>query len=113
MAIKTTDVLIPENAPYRPPVVTQDLVWSLKGLNAGDADAGQQTLALHWIITELCKTYDFPFRPGENDRDTNVAIGKMFVGQQLVAILNMPNEKIAKLPRLRPMGESDDEIPNR
>ena len=113
MPIKRAPVILAANSPILPPPRSQEVAWSLKGLSAGDADSGQQGLALRWIIHQLCGTYDFPYRP-DSERDTNIALGKQFVGQQIVALINMTPEQITKLPKLGPStpGE-DDELPNR
>ena len=113
MPIKRAPVVLAANSPILPPPRSQETAWALKGLLAGEADSGQQGLALRWIINQLCATYDFPYRP-DSERDTNIALGKQFVGQQIVALINMTPEQITKLPKLAAAtsGE-DDELPNR
>ncbi|MCC6172066.1 MAG: hypothetical protein IT481_08560 [Gammaproteobacteria bacterium] len=62
---------------------------ALKALQAGNANSGQQQMALRWIVAAAAGTYDQPFRPGAGgDRDTAFACGRMFVGQQIVKQLN-------------------------
>jgi hypothetical protein len=113
MPIKRAPVILAANPPILPPLRAQETAWALKGLMAGEADAGQQNLALRWIINQLCATYDFPYRP-DSERDSHIALGKMWVGQQIVALINMTPEQITRLPKLGPStpGE-DDEIKNR
>lgn len=108
-AIKRKPIEVAENAPYLPPPVTQELVWSLKGLVGGEADKGQQTMAMQWIIYTLCKTYELPYFPGlDGARDGDFAKGKMFCGQQIVKLVNMPLDMVTKLPRLSARSDEDD-----
>ena len=111
MAARIKPVVIPSNASYLPPQLTQEICWALKGLNSGEADAGQQSLAISWIIQELCKTYDWPFRP-ESVRDTDIALGRQFCGQQLVRAINLTTDQVARLPKMRPSANNDEELPN-
>lgn len=60
---------------------------AIKALNAGNANEGQQRIALRWIIEMAAGTYDQPFRPGAPD-ETAFACGRMFVGQQIRKQLN-------------------------
>lgn len=76
-------------APWLPVDYELSDVTALQALARGDADPDQQRRALKWIINSAAATYDFPFRPGADDRDTNVALGRQFVGQQIVKLLNL------------------------
>ena len=110
--MKKKPVELAANSPVLPLTPTQDVVYALKALVAGAADAGQQGLAMRWIVNALCGTYDFSYRP-DSQRDTDVALGKQFVGQQLVRLVNMPVDRVATLPKMggATPGE-DDELPN-
>ncbi len=108
MPVKTSPVILPANSPVLPPRRFQETAWALKGLNGGEADKGQQTMALAWIIRELCGTYDMPYRPGAPG-DSDFAMGKMHVGQQIVALINMSPEQIARLPRMGATTQEDDD----
>jgi hypothetical protein len=67
---------------------------AIKAVNAGNANEGQQRIALRWIIEMAAGTYDQPFRPGVGgDRDTAFACGRMFVGQQIVKQINTVRTK--------------------
>ena len=62
---------------------------AIRALAAGTASAAQQRAALDWIIHVLCRTYDEPFRPGEEGRrDTDFALGMAHVGRELVKHAN-------------------------
>lgn len=80
---------IAEHAPWKPPVADPADTAALQALARGNATMDQQKRALDWIVLKACGTYDFAYRPGESDRDTNVALGRQFVGQQIVKQLKM------------------------
>lgn len=84
----------PKNAPYLPPPYDAADAFALKALQAGTANEAQQQRALRWIIETAAATYDLPYRPNQDggDRDTAFAAGKMFVGQQIVKLLNIKPE---------------------
>ena len=62
---------------------------ALQALARGDASPEMQRRALNWVIRQACGTYDFAYRPGQNDRDTNLALGRQFAGQQIVKLLGL------------------------
>ena len=94
----------PIGAPYREPDMTQEVAWAFKALGAGKASEAEQGLVLRFIVATVCEFYDNPYR--DNDRDTNFALGKKFVGEIIFKAVNMPTEQIAKLPRFA-SGSSD------
>jgi hypothetical protein len=62
---------------------------AIRALSTGTASAGQQRQALDWIIKVACRTYDEPFRPGDDGRrETDYALGMAHVGRQLVKHAN-------------------------
>lgn len=77
---------------YLPPPADTKVRAAIRRLARGEATKDQQMLALNWIITRAAYTYDFHFRPSEDggERDTAFALGRAFVGQQIVKIINMP-----------------------
>ena len=75
------------SAPWLPVEYELADATALQALQTGTASPDQQKRALDWIIRKAAATYDFPFRPGDNDRDTNIALGRQFVGQQIVKLL--------------------------
>jgi hypothetical protein len=89
--------------PARPkpkPIATANAAWlpaayeladitAVQAMQRGDASADQQRRALGWIINQACKTYDFAFRPGADDRETNLALGRQHAGQQIVKLLHL------------------------
>lgn len=109
MAVKVVPVTIPANSPLLPAPCTREVVWALKSLATGEAIKDEQSLAIRWIIHDLCKTYDMPYFPGPDGvRDGDFAKGKMHVGQQLIRLINMSPEDANKLPRLAPATSEDD-----
>ena len=84
--------IAPAAEPWSPVPFDRATVFALKALQDGKASEGQQKRALAWIIHQAAATYDLPFRPGgpEGDRATVFATGRMFLGQQLVKLLNLP-----------------------
>ncbi len=110
--VKTTAVVLPANSPLLEPLCHQETVWALKALAAGEAVKAQQSMAIQWIVNKLCGTYDMPYRPGSQS-DTDFAMGKMFVGQQIVKFIKMEPDAITRLPKIAPSGPGeDDEIQN-
>lgn len=79
---------LPHREAWRPAEYAPEDAHALKALAAGRAEAGQQKRALDFIVRGICGTYDLPYRP-ESERDTNFALGKMSVGQQIVHILSI------------------------
>lgn len=57
---------------------------AIQALMRGEADEGQQQRALKWIIEVGAGSYQFQYYP--SDRDTAFALGRGFVGQQIVKL---------------------------
>lgn len=108
MPVRKTPVILPANSPVLPARVTQEQCWALKGLQGGDADGGQQTLALNWILYELTRIQDISYRP-DSERDTAFAEGKRYCGIEIIRLLKMTPEQIAKLPRFGAATQEDDD----
>jgi hypothetical protein len=78
--------------PWHPADYSEAVTGAIKALAAGNANEGQQKLALDWIIVTLCGTYDQPYRPG-SERDTVFACAKQYVGQQIVKQMKLVSTK--------------------
>lgn len=92
------------NGAYLPPAYELADVSAIQAVEKGSASPEQQKRALRWIVHKACGTYDMPFRPGGQDgeRETNLALGRMFVGQQIVKMLHLiPSQ----LPRTEPRAD--------
>lgn len=101
----------PDPNPIKPPEWHEHIqeVVALQALAEGRADAGQQALALRFVVECLAATYDMPYRPGSS-RDTDFAAGKMWVGQQIVAATKLKVgllEEAAAKPKTKPKRKSD------
>lgn len=85
---KTAKQAIDEHAPWRPAPYQPADASAIQALVRGDAAPHMQQRALAFIINGLCGAYDQPYRPGgiEAQRDTDFALGKQWVGQQLVRL---------------------------
>lgn len=90
------------SAPWLPAGYVAADVSAIQAVHRGDASPEQQRRALEWIVKEACLTYDFAFRPGANDRDTNLALGRQLVGQQIVKMLYL---NASALPRKEPRAD--------
>lgn len=75
-------------APWKPVPYEKPDAASLQALERGEASAEQQKRALKWIIEQAAGTYDMHYWP-THERDTNFALGRAFVGQQIVKLLRI------------------------
>mgnify|MGYP001606599485 CR=1 FL=1 len=81
---------IAEHAPWMPPKWETEDVGALQALQRGDAEPHQQQRALKFIIEGLAGAYDAHYFPGpEGQRNTDFALGRAFVGQQMVKLLKL------------------------
>ena len=74
-------------APYVPAKWDDADVLALQALQLGEASEAQQKRALKWLIEIAAGTYEFHYYPSE--RDTAFALGRAFVGQQVVKLLKL------------------------
>lgn len=73
--------------PHMPADYTLADITALQALSNGTADEVQQKRALDWMIQQAAGTYDFHYYP--TDRETAFALGRSFVGQQIVKLLKI------------------------
>lgn len=59
-------------------------VSAIQAVLSGTAEEDQQRRAMKWIIESAANMYGFQYYP--NDRDTNFALGRAFVGQIIVGV---------------------------
>lgn len=76
-----------KDGPHIPPAYDVATAGAIQALGRGDASEGQQKLALQWIIEVGAVAYQFQYYP--SDRDTAFALGRAFVGQQIVKLLKL------------------------
>lgn len=80
--------------PHIPPPYDLADVSAVQALANGDATPDQQQRSLRWIIERAAGAYEFNYYP--SDRDTAFALGRAFVGQQLVKLTKL---SVAELKR--------------
>lgn len=78
--------------PFIPAPYTESVTAALQALERGEADSGQQQLALAWIINDAAKTYDLEYRT--DGRDHAFSSGRRFVGLQIVTALKIKHAAI-------------------
>lgn len=61
---------------------------------AGKANEGQQKRAFDWILKKACGVPVWAFRADQ--RETDIALGRQFVGQQIMGLLNVNLSKLEK-----------------
>ena len=88
----------PKTEPWKPVAWEVADAACVQALNRGDATPDQQKRALAYLIGPLCGTYDMAYRPA-SPRDTDFALGKAFVGQQLVKFLKINLAAFKDTPR--------------
>jgi hypothetical protein len=82
-------------------------IAAVKAVAAGNASAGQQKLALDWIVNKAARTYDEPFLPGQHDVTLNL-LGRRSVGLQIVKLVNLPATKLLPASKLsKPNAKKD------
>ncbi len=90
MAIRITDMASKKTIAQTPAVPAD---WeladadALQALMRGDADEHQQKRALTWIVEQGAGTYQFHYY--DKSEDTAFALGRAFVGQQIVKLTKM------------------------
>lgn len=67
---------------------------AIQAVQAGTANESQQKRALKWILEGACALPVWPYR--ESQRDTDIALGRHFVGQQIVGLLKVKVSKITE-----------------
>lgn len=79
---------ITEHAPWMPPGYEPEDAAAMQAMAKGTANGAQQIRALTWIIERAADTYGMSYRPGghEGDRDTVLAEGRRFVGNQIIKL---------------------------
>lgn len=79
--------VMPEDVLAPPPCSKQEAA-ALQALSAGEANKGQQQIALDWIIYFACATYDEPYR-SERPHDTTFASGRAAAGRNILRVLKL------------------------
>lgn len=82
-----------KSSPLFPTPYDKSQVAAIQALSRGEANEGQQKLALQFIIEDVCKTYDEPYRP-DSERDTIFALGKRHSGMEIVKLMKLKMGKL-------------------
>lgn len=87
---KPVEQSLQENAPWKPAPWTDETAGAIQALDKGTAAPHQQKLALDYIINVVSGTYDAHYHAGQDgQRNTDFALGRAFVGQQLVKLTKL------------------------
>ena len=92
MATKPAKPLQPVLAPHGSQAAPWKLgdVLAVQALSRGQADEEQQRIAWKWILEEACGLPIWAYRSGaDGARETDIALGRQFVGQQLIGALKL------------------------
>ncbi len=65
---------------------------ALQAIAAGTANDSQQKRALKWILEGACGLPVWAYR--ESPRETDIALGRQFVGQQIMGLLKVQVSKM-------------------
>lgn len=76
----------PQRAANAAPEAPAAVAAAIKALHAGEASGHQQQIALQWIVREAGGKAHFPYH--QNDRDTAFALGRYFVADLIVGLIN-------------------------
>ena len=90
-------------ATWYPPAWELADATAIKALYAGTASGEEQKRAIEWILKGACAMQDWPYRPGASDRDTNIGLGRQFVGHQIAKLINVDLAQVRRRdPRADP-----------
>ena len=99
------DEVAPKVNPVQRPDYTDADAWALRAVSVGTATEEQQKRAIEFIVHTVCGTYDLAYRP-RSARDTDFALGKQRVGQDLIWLLkNAPTKTQSDKVSARKLGE--------
>ncbi len=102
---ETIEEVLLKNAPWMPVPFELADAYAMRKLATGTASPEEQLRALRWIQGPCCGLPDWPYRPGATDRDTNIALGRQFVGHQIQRLIVAP---IGQLKRKEPNADEHD-----
>lgn len=67
---------------------------AIQALASGTANEGQQKRALKWIMESACALPHWAYRADQ--RETDIALGRHFVGQQIAGLLKVNISQLNK-----------------
>ena len=68
-------------------------ITAIQMVYAGDANEGQQRLALYAIVNKICRAHDLLYVPGSFDESAFLS-GRAYVGAEILRYLNIPVGKL-------------------
>lgn len=71
---------------------------AIKALLGGTADAIQQKRGMDWILKKACGLPEWPYQPGSDDRDTNIALGRQLVGHLIMKLAHVNLAAVKRKP---------------
>ncbi len=81
---------MPLPSPLEPAPFEDVIVYGLQGLADGNASPQQQMKVLEWIINHASRANGPGHYQPDSPRNTDFALGRAFVGQQILGILKIP-----------------------
>ena len=76
-----------DSKPWKPVEFTDSEAAAVQALAAGNANEGQQQMALKWIIEKAGFAYQQSYFPGDDGRrDTDFAEGRRFVANTIIKL---------------------------
>ena len=96
---KKPEEMVPLPVPraYDPAKFNAAVAAAMMAVYTGTASPHQQKMALHWIVNKAAMASGVPcFRPGglDGQRETDFALGRAFVGQQILGVLKLSANEI-------------------
>ena len=87
--MRSTKQVIDDHAPWKPTPASIAEHMAVKALMAGTANAEQQKMAITWIMEKACMLKEQHFYPGgdEGRRNTDMALGRAYVGRQIARLI--------------------------
>lgn len=92
---KTAPVAIVQPHGSVPAPITSSAATAMQALAAGVANEGQQKQALRWILEGACAQHTWAYR--ESPRETDIALGRHFVAQQIVGLIKVNVSQLRKI----------------
>lgn len=92
---KTAPIPLLQPQGATPAPITSADATAMQALAAGVANDGQQKHALKWILEGACALHTWPYR--ESQRETDLALGRHFVGQQIVGLMKVNVSQLRKI----------------
>lgn len=81
--------------PWHPAKYDEADIYAVQALAAGVASADQQKRAVHWLLNNVCGTYDETYF-ADSERNSAYAQGKRHVGLQFVKAIKLPARAFTK-----------------